>query len=45
MILTPIKSLKDFVYNYNRDLMLGKCILQPLTPGLEEFVKTDKLEA
>ncbi|MBQ9335581.1 MAG: hypothetical protein IJS10_03490 [Alphaproteobacteria bacterium] len=25
--------------------MLLKCILQPLTPGLEEFVKTDKLGA
>ena len=39
MILTPIKTLKDFMYNYNRDIMLLKCIVQPLTPGLEKFVE------
>ena len=45
MMLTSIKTLQDFVFNYNRDLMLMKCMLQPLTPGLEEFVKNDKLGA
>lgn len=43
MIMNPIKDLKDFVREYNQDIMLMRCMAEPLRPELEAFIKDNEL--